>query len=92
MKWAPSLNSEDEVNRARRRLPNLGMVLLFLLGSPLWAANGGIILGTVTDPRGAAVPEAKVTATETSTGVKETIATDGQGFYARRTTSSARPS
>jgi hypothetical protein len=39
------------------------------------------LLGTVTDPSGKAVPGAKVTATETATAVKQTIATDGRGFY-----------
>jgi hypothetical protein len=39
------------------------------------------LLGTITDPNGAAVPGATVTATETDTAVKHTITTDGQGFY-----------
>ena len=38
-------------------------------------------MGTITDPNGAAVPMAKVTATETSTAVKQAISTDGRGFY-----------
>ena len=67
--------------------PLVAKLLLFaslwcaLPGSALWAGDGGSLLGTVTDPNGAAVPRAKVTATETSTAVKQTIATDGQGFY-----------
>jgi len=39
------------------------------------------LLGTTTDPIGAAVPVARVTATEAATAVKQTIATDGRGFY-----------
>jgi len=60
----------------------LGAFILFgLLGWPLWASDGGSLLGTITDPNGAAVPGASVTAAETSTGVKQTIATDNRGFY-----------
>jgi hypothetical protein len=53
-----------------------------VLSSALWASDGGSLLGTVTDPNGAAVPGASVAATETATGVKQIIATDGRGFYA----------
>jgi hypothetical protein len=38
-------------------------------------------LGTITDPNGAAIPGAQVTATETGTSVKLTNTTDGRGFY-----------
>jgi len=55
--------------------------LLTLLAPALWASDGGSLLGTITDPNGAALPKAKVTATETSTSVKQTITTDDQGFY-----------
>src|SRR5580658_5041073 len=48
---------------------------------PLWAGDGGSLSGTVSDPSGKAIPAAKVTATETATSVKQTIATDGRGFY-----------
>jgi hypothetical protein len=51
------------------------------LGATLLANDGGSLLGTVTDPNGAAVPGAKITATETSTAVKQAITTDGRGFY-----------
>src|ERR1039458_3106803 len=56
-------------------------LLLALLGLTLWASDGGSLLGTITDPSGTAIPGAKVTATETVTAVKQTITTDGQGFY-----------
>ena len=60
----------------------IGATILFgLLGPTLWASDGGSLLGTISDPKGAAVPGAKVTATETATAVKRTIATDGRGFY-----------
>jgi len=47
----------------------------------LWASDGGSLLGTITDPRGRPVPDAKVTATETSTAVKQVVTTDARGFY-----------
>jgi hypothetical protein len=59
-----------------------GIALLALL--PLWAADGGSLLGTVTDPSGRAVPGARITAIETATAVKRTIAADLRGFYAFR--------
>jgi len=57
-------------------------VLLALLGLSLWASEGGSLLGIVTDPSGAPIPGAKVTATVTATAVKQTATTDGRGFYA----------
>jgi hypothetical protein len=57
------------------------VALWVLVGWTLRASDGGSLLGTITDPIGAAVPGAKVTATETATAVKQTIATDGRGFY-----------
>jgi hypothetical protein len=59
----------------------LTVLLLSLVGLTLLASDGGSLLGTVTDPSGTAVPGAKVTATETATAVKQTITTDGRGFY-----------
>jgi Carboxypeptidase regulatory-like domain len=60
----------------------IGATILFnLLGPALWASDGGSLLGTVSDPKGAAVPGAMVTATETATTVKRSMATDGRGFY-----------
>ena len=57
------------------------VVLLVLLGSSLWASDGGSLLGTITDPSGTVIPGARVTALETATAVKQTITTDGRGFY-----------
>ena len=59
----------------------LFVALLALLGSALRAGDGGSLMGTITDPSGTAVPGAMVTLTETATGGKQTIATDGHGFY-----------
>ena len=58
-------------------------------GSTLARAQAlGSITGTVTDPSGAAVPQAKVTATETGTGFARSITTDDAGHY---TVPSLRP-
>ncbi len=54
---------------------------LALTGLPLWAGDGGTLLGTVTDPHNAVVAGAKVTATAPTTGVKRSVTTDGQGFF-----------
>jgi hypothetical protein len=57
---------------------------LLLTGSSAWAQAGGTgrLQGVVTDPTGAAVSGAKVTATETATGVKRDASTDASGRYA----------
>jgi hypothetical protein len=48
----------------------IGIIILFgLLGLPLWASDGGSLLGTITDPNAAAIAGAMVTATGTATGV-----------------------
>ena len=65
-------------NRKRKLAP---AILLILLAPPVWASDGGSLLGTITDPNAAAVPGAKVTATEAATAVKRTIAGDGRGFF-----------
>ena len=78
---------EIESNTRRRIGTNRGkgqiltIALLALCGCTLWASDGGSLLGTITDPNGAAVSGAKVTATETSTAVKQTISADDRGFY-----------
>ena len=46
-----------------------------------WAGITGSISGVVTDPSGAVVAGATVTATNVQTGVKTTSTTDGKGFY-----------
>jgi hypothetical protein len=52
------------------------------MSSILWAqASRGIILGTVTDPTGAVVSTAVVTATNVSTGISEKANTDESGNY-----------
>ena len=46
-----------------------------------WAGITGSIAGIVTDPSGAVVAGAPVTATNTGTGVVATAQTDGSGFF-----------
>src|SRR5260370_31255490 len=55
----------------------------------LLAQGLGEFLGTVTDPTGAVVAGAKVTATEVGTGFARSTVTSGEGFY---TIQSLRPS
>ena len=57
------------------------LLLLALMAPGLWAATGGSISGTVTDPKGLAVNGAKVTVTELNTNVRQTTTTDSKGFY-----------
>ena len=45
------------------------------------AGTGGSISGTVTDPSGAIVARATVTAKNLETGITQTVATDAKGFY-----------
>lgn len=60
-----------------------GFAACGLLAGTLLAQIGGTgsIQGTVTDPSGAAVPGAKVTATNTATNVKTTQETTAAGLY-----------
>ena len=59
--------------------------VLFLLGILVTASFGqsdrGTITGTVTDPSGAVVSNAKITATNGSTGAVRETTTSGEGNY-----------
>jgi len=50
--------------------------------SPLFAATGGSVAGTVVDPAGALMTEVAVAARNVDTGVVHRTATNDQGFYA----------
>jgi len=73
--------------RAVQRLTTgLAALLLFVLSlSSVTAlaqvAGTGTIQGTVTDPAGASIPNAKITLTAEETKVSSTIQTDNQGAY-----------
>ncbi len=63
----------------------VALVLLMLSvaeGSGIAQTSEGRILGTVLDPSGAVVPQAKVTITNTATGTARRIATTAAGEYA----------
>jgi Carboxypeptidase regulatory-like domain len=56
-----------------------------LNGRPILAAQGvgasGDLTGTVSDPSGGGVPNAKITATDIAKGVQRAVETDEHGFY-----------
>src|SRR5256712_5324825 len=56
---------------------------IFLLTGAVFAQEigGGTLNGTVTDPSGAAIANAKATATQTTTGVVRTTQSSGTGVY-----------
>jgi len=61
----------------------LGIVILMLCSVTILKAQTitGNVNGTVTDPSGAVVPNAKVTATNVDTGVTTETTTNGEGIY-----------
>ncbi len=60
----------------------LGLLLVGLLAAPARAQiTSGTILGTVTDPSGAAIVGATVTATQVDTGFTRTVTTNAAGDY-----------
>lgn len=61
----------------------LFIAALFLCGMPRAHAQStyASIHGTVTDASGAVLPGAKVTVTNTATGISSTQTTDGNGYY-----------
>ena len=70
--------------RVRERILPLTILLsLLCIGISLYAqAVSGSLLGTVTDASGAAVPRAKVTITQVSTGISRAMETNDSGNYA----------
>jgi hypothetical protein len=62
-------------------LAGVVIVAVVLSGSPLWAQFTSVLEGTVTDPTGAVVPNATVSAKDTATGVTRTVQTSGAGNY-----------
>jgi hypothetical protein len=70
--------------RLRASAPTLAccFVLACLFAASVSAQTfRGSILGTVTDPNGAVVPNVTVTAKNTGTGLERTATTDGEGNY-----------
>src|ERR1700731_2779042 len=88
MRQGPAL-----IHRSRgelRRPPRTVFLLIVMFGwsSALRAQSSGEFVGTVTDPSGAPVAGARVTTTETATGLQRTTVTGAEGFY---TVPSLRP-
>src|SRR5438477_8376658 len=62
----------------------IGAIAMLAVGAPQRASAQvlyGSMIGNVTDPNGAVVPGAAVTATEQNTGVAHTTTTDQNGTY-----------
>ncbi|HKX29634.1 MAG TPA: carboxypeptidase-like regulatory domain-containing protein, partial [Blastocatellia bacterium] len=59
----------------------LGLLVLLFAPTIRGQAVSGTILGTVTDPAGAAVAGAKITLTHTATGLVRTVVSDSAGEY-----------
>ncbi len=79
------MDSRTRVPSGRRRsmmtlLAPLFAILLLLCGSALGSVTASIS-GTVTDPSGAALVGAMVTATNVETGIVQTLHTNQQGYY-----------
>jgi hypothetical protein len=68
------------VRRSGSRLAFLLAALFVLFAAPAFAQEATIV-GTVTDPSGAAVPNAAIVITNTDTGVTRNLPTNGDGQY-----------
>jgi hypothetical protein len=69
---------------AMLRTPVLFILGFVLLGAVAYGQGTANIVGTVTDPTGAVVPNAKVTVTNLDNGFVRTTVTNGTGNYAAR--------
>jgi Carboxypeptidase regulatory-like domain len=69
------------LGRSARLAFCLAVSILLFLAADSWAGVGGSISGTVTDATGAVIAKATVTVTNTDTGLRQTVTTDGNGFY-----------
>lgn len=63
------------------RLLAVAILTIFCIGRPLMADVTGTVLGTVTDPSGAAVAAAEVRLTNPSTGLARTAMSNDAGYY-----------
>lgn len=57
-------------------------ICAFVLSLPVFSQETGTILGTVTDPTGASVPNAKVTVTSAASGQSRTVGSNTEGNFA----------
>src|SRR6476660_2768294 len=58
-----------------------GLLLHFVSSNAAAQMNAGTILGTVTDPTGAAIADAQVTVTNAGTSISQRTTTDSTGNY-----------
>jgi hypothetical protein len=64
-----------------KRVVGILQVVCWMAGITAWAATGGGISGTVTDPQGLLVKDAQVIAVELNTNLTQATATDDRGFF-----------
>jgi Carboxypeptidase regulatory-like domain len=64
-----------------RNYKRFAFLLVLFSATVVVASITGTISGIVTDPGGAVVPGAEITATNVQTGVAQTVTTDAKGFY-----------
>jgi hypothetical protein len=62
-------------------LNSIRSIVLFAITAAALAPDRGTIRGTVTDPTGAAVPEAVVTVKNVNTGLTQIVKTSADGVY-----------
>ena len=76
-------HGKDAMKQIFRKLLYIGLAALLSLGvvSQALAQSTGTIRGTITDPSGAAIPNAAVTATATSTGLSRTAQSNDSGIF-----------
>ena len=67
-----------------RKICVLLMFAVVLLSTAAYGQGTASILGTVSDPSGAAIPSAKITITNTETGIIRATTTNATGSYAAR--------
>src|ERR1700730_2265702 len=65
------------------RFRNLFLAVIFCSSVVLAQRDLGPITGIISDPQGAAIPNAKVTITEDATGLTYDLQTNGAGEYIR---------
>ncbi len=59
----------------------IALALMLMMAAVGLAQNTGTITGTVTDPSGAAVPDAVITVKNVNTGLTQTVRTASDGIY-----------
>src|SRR4029077_20264599 len=73
---------EAFMNRIATMCLLLGFILVLLLPTPTReTVVGATVLGTITDPRGDAIPNAKVSAKNVATGVSNSTTTNTTGAF-----------